>query len=67
MTPDPRLSRLWLEELAEEARQVAPLERMAVALLVFASVVSLLLAGGATSSLIEGWDAFAAFAQQMVL
>ena len=65
--PDATLSRLWLEALADETRHVAPLERMATALLVFASAVSLLLAGSAASRLVEGWDAFAAFVQRMVL
>ena len=65
--PDATLSRLWLEALADETRHVAPLERMATALLVFASAVSLLLASSAASRLIEGWDAFAVFVQRMIL
>ena len=65
--PDATLSRLWLEALADETRHVAPLERMATALVVFASSVSLLLASSAASRLIEGWDAFAVLVQRMIL
>jgi hypothetical protein len=65
--PEATLSRLWLEALADETRHVAPLERMATALVVFASAVSLLLASGTASRLVEGWDAFAAFVQGLIL
>ena len=60
------LSRLWLDGLADEARHVAPFERMATALLVFASAVTVVLAGGAASRLVEGWDTFAALVQRLI-
>ena len=60
------LSRLWLDELADEARHVAPFERMATALLVFVSAVTVVLAGGAASRFVEGWDTFAAWVQRLI-
>lgn len=60
------LRRLWTEALADEARHVAPFERMATALLVFASGVTLLVAFGAASRLVVGWDALVAFVQRLI-
>jgi hypothetical protein len=65
--PRSALHRLWLDALADEARHVAPFERMATVLLAFVSVVMLLVAFGATTRLVTGWDAFVAFAQRMIL
>jgi hypothetical protein len=60
------LSRLWLDELADEARHVAPFERMATALLVFTSAVTVVLAGGAAARFVEGWDTVAAWVQRLI-
>lgn len=65
--PGALLSRLWLDALADEQRYVAPFERMATALLAFVGAVSLLMAGGAVSQLIERWDTFAALVQRLLL
>jgi hypothetical protein len=64
--PRAALRRHWQEELADEARHTDPFERMATALLVFASAVSVLLAGGAASQFVEGLDQFAAWVQRLV-
>jgi len=60
------LRRHWQDELADEARRTDPFERMAGALLVFASAVSMLLAGGATSRFVGGLEHFAAWVQRLV-
>lgn len=60
------LSRLWRGTLAEEARAVAPFERMGLALLAFAGGAALLEAVAANAKFVEALPGFTAWAARLL-
>lgn len=57
-TAEPSLARHWLTALAEESREGALLERLALAGILFASGLALVAAISAGAGLVNGWESF---------
>lgn len=66
LTSPTALSRLWRGTLAEEARAVAPFERMGMLLLAFAGGVAILEAMAASSGFVEALPRFTAWAARLL-